>query len=84
MTNSNTTGSTPFRHEDVPARLLYPVREAIVLLSMSRSTIYEQIRSGRLRSVRQGSSRLIPVKALDEYVELLVHEAKEEISDEAA
>ncbi|WP_243789767.1 helix-turn-helix domain-containing protein [Saccharopolyspora gloriosae] len=84
MTENVSTESTPFRREDVPARLLYPVREAMVLLSMSRSTIYEQLRSGRLRSVSQGSSRLIPVRALDEYVELLENEAKEATDGKAA
>ena len=86
MTDASTTGSTPFRRrrEDVLPRLLYPVREAMVLLAMSRSAIYEQIRSGRLRSVTQGSSRLIPANALTEYVELLENEAKEDISGQAA
>lgn len=66
---------------DIPPRLLYPVREAMALLSMSRSTIYEQIRTGRLRSVRQGSSRLIPASALHDYIALLEQEAT---NDEAA
>ena len=59
----------------VPARRLYRVPEAMQLLSMSRSVIYELIRSGRLRSVCQGRSRLIPAIAIVEYVELLNHEA---------
>jgi excisionase family DNA binding protein len=53
----------------------------MALLAMSRSTIYEQIRTGRLRSVRQGSSRLIPASALHDYVALLEQEAT---NDEAA
>jgi len=55
---------------------LYRVREAMVVLSLSRSVIYEQIRSGRLRSVTQGRSRLIPAKAIAEYVKLLESEAR--------
>ena len=47
------------------------VADAMVVLSMSRSVIYEQIRSGRLRSVTQGRSRLIPAAAIAEYVALL-------------
>jgi hypothetical protein len=39
---------------------LYRVADAVVMLSMGRSVIYEQIRSGRLRSVTQGRARLIP------------------------
>ncbi len=55
---------------------LYRVREAMVVLSLSRSVIYEQIRSGRLRSVTQGRTRLIPAKAIAEYVKLLEREAR--------
>jgi len=47
----------------------------MVVLSMGRSVIYEQIRSGRLRSVTQGRSRLIPASAIADYVALLEREA---------
>lgn len=58
----------------VPVRL-YRIPEAMRLLSLSRSVIYEQIRAGRLRSVTQGRTRLIPAAAIAEYVDLLVREA---------
>jgi len=54
---------------------LYRVADAMVVLSMSRSVIYEQIRSGRLRSVTQGRTRLIPASAIADYVELLERES---------
>ncbi|MEV0698602.1 helix-turn-helix domain-containing protein [Saccharopolyspora sp. NPDC050389] len=73
-----------FTPDEIPRRLLYPIKEAMVLLSIGRSTIYEQLRAGRLRSVTQGASRLIPAAALDEYVALLEKEAQEVRSDEAA
>ncbi|MEU8305020.1 helix-turn-helix domain-containing protein [Actinomadura sp. NPDC048955] len=57
-----------------PARL-YRVGEAMELLSLSRSVIYELIRSGRLRSVREGRSRRIPGSAIAEYIALLESEA---------
>jgi len=57
-------------------RELYKVADAMTLLSMSRSVIYEQIRSGRLRSVRQGRARLIPASAIADYIELLEREAR--------
>ena len=38
---------------------------------MSRSVIYEQLRAGRLRSVRQGRTRLIPAAAITDYIALL-------------
>ena len=59
-----------------PDKQLYRVREAMVILSLGRSAIYEQIRSGRLRSVTQGRSRLIPASAIAEYVKLLESEAE--------
>jgi excisionase family DNA binding protein len=54
---------------------LYRIPEAMRLLSLSRSVIYEQIRAGRLKSVTQGRTRLVPATAIVEYVELLVREA---------
>jgi excisionase family DNA binding protein len=54
---------------------LYRIPDAMRLLSMSRSVIYEQLRSGRLRSVRQGRARLIPASAITDYIALLEAEA---------
>jgi excisionase family DNA binding protein len=59
-----------------PDKVLYRVPEAMAVLSLSRSTIYELIRSGRLRSVTEGRSRLIPASAIAEYVVLLESEAR--------
>jgi excisionase family DNA binding protein len=53
---------------------LFRIADAMVVLSLSRSVIYEQIRSGRLRSVTQGRSRLIPACAIADYVALLERE----------
>ncbi len=55
---------------------LYRVPDAMRILSMSRSVIYEQLRSGRLRSVHQGRARRIPASAITEYIALLEHEAR--------
>jgi excisionase family DNA binding protein len=55
---------------------LYRVPEAMTILSLSRSVIYEQLRSGRLRSVTQGRARLIPASAIAEYIALLENEAR--------
>ena len=59
-----------------PGRQLYKVADAMIVLSMSRSVIYEQIRAGRLRSVTQGRSRLIPASAIAEYIALLERESQ--------
>jgi excisionase family DNA binding protein len=57
-------------------KALYRIPEAMRLLSLSRSVIYNQIRSGRLRSVKEGSSRLIPADAIADYIALLEAEAE--------
>jgi excisionase family DNA binding protein len=59
----------------IPERHLYRVSEAANLLSMSRSVIYEQMRSGRLKFVKQGASTLIPHAAINAYIRLLMSEA---------
>jgi excisionase family DNA binding protein len=61
--------------ESAPSWRLYRIPEAMQLLSMSRTVIYEQIRAGRLKTVTQGRSRLVPASAIADYVDLLVREA---------
>jgi excisionase family DNA binding protein len=46
------------------------------VLSLSRSVIYELIRAGRLRTVKEGRTRLIPQSAITDYVALLEREAR--------
>ena len=48
--------------------LLVRVEEAVRILSLSRSTIYEMMDVGELPSVRRGAARRIPVAALREWV----------------
>ena len=59
---------------NLSGKVLYRVTEAMTVLSMSRSVIYEEIRSGRLRSVKRGRSRLISASAIADYVALLEQE----------
>jgi excisionase family DNA binding protein len=47
------------------------VEEAAQLLRVGRSTVYDLMRTGEIRSVRIGRSRRIPVDALREYVDQL-------------
>lgn len=54
---------------------LYKVPEVTQILSLSHGRVYELIRSGRLRSVREGRSRLVSTWAIAEYVKLLEAEA---------
>jgi excisionase family DNA binding protein len=66
----------PEQPPNVPPNMrLFKVEDAMTLLSLGRNTIFELIRSGRLRSVKEGRSRLIPGSAIAEYIELLEREA---------
>jgi excisionase family DNA binding protein len=44
-------------------------------LGLSRTVLYELMRAGRLRSVKEGRTRLIPESAIREYIALLEREA---------
>ncbi|WP_068928128.1 helix-turn-helix domain-containing protein [Planobispora rosea] len=66
---------TPTDHHPSEVEL-YRIPDAMRLLKMSRSVIYEQIRSGRLRSVKQGRARLITPAAIRDYIALLEQEAE--------
>jgi excisionase family DNA binding protein len=73
---SEPTGRPAGAKGPLPARQLYRVPDAMRILSMSRSTIYDQMRTGRLRSVKQGGCRRIPAAAIADYIALLEHEAE--------
>jgi len=46
------------------------------MLNLSRTVIFELLRTGRLRSVKQGRTRLIPASAIRDYIALLEREAE--------
>ncbi|WP_032773360.1 helix-turn-helix domain-containing protein [Streptomyces sp. NRRL F-2202] len=54
---------------------LYRVPDAARVLGLSRSVVYDLIRAGRLRTVKQGRTRLVPASAITDYVALLEREA---------
>ncbi|ARQ69918.1 helix-turn-helix domain-containing protein [Streptomyces marincola] len=70
-----TTVLSVVREAAAPEPFLYRIEEAMRVLNLSRSVIYEQIRAGRLRAVRQGRARRIPASAIRDYVALLEREA---------
>ena len=63
-------------HEQLDDLQLYRVKDAMRLLKLSRTVIYELMRTGRLRSVQQGRARLITAEAIREYIALLKDEAE--------
>jgi excisionase family DNA binding protein len=56
-------------------KLLVSVQEAAEALGIGQCAVYDLIRTNRLRSVKIGSRRLVPVDALAETVALLVEES---------
>lgn len=58
-------------------KLLYRPKEAARTLGIGRDKLYDLMRSGRLRSVKDGGARFITADALAEYVALLEAEATE-------
>ncbi|WP_228927606.1 helix-turn-helix domain-containing protein [Streptomyces sp. DH7] len=54
---------------------LYRVPDAVRVLGLSRSVVYDLIRAGRLRTVKEGRTRLVPASAITDYVALLEREA---------
>ena len=67
---------TQSRNRQPTGKLLYRITEVMDVLSMSRSVIYEEMRAGRLRSVKRGRNRLISASALADYVALLERETR--------
>jgi excisionase family DNA binding protein len=48
-------------------RLLKP-EEAALVLALSRSKVYELMRSGRLHAIKIDGSRRVPVEAVDDFI----------------
>jgi excisionase family DNA binding protein len=55
-------------------RALYRVSDVTRMLSLSRTVVFDLIRTGRLRSVKEGRTRLIPASAVRDYLALLHRE----------
>jgi excisionase family DNA binding protein len=55
---------------------LYQVTDTMRILRLSRTVVYELIRSGRLRSVKEGRARRITAAAIRDYIALLEEEAE--------
>jgi excisionase family DNA binding protein len=54
---------------------LHSVKDATSNLRLSRSKVYEEINSGRLKSVKVGRRRLIQESALIDYIDNLIKTA---------
>jgi len=58
-------------------KLLYRPKEAAAVLGIKRDKLYDLIRAGRLRSVKDGGARFITADAITAYVALLEAESAE-------
>ena len=47
---------------------LYTINQVTEILSIGRTSTYELIRSGRLKSIKIGSSRRIPATSVDDFL----------------
>ena len=58
-------------------KLLYRPKEAASALGIGRDKLYDLMRSGRLRSVKDGGARFITADALAMYIAMLEAEASD-------
>jgi excisionase family DNA binding protein len=58
-------------------KLLYRPKEAAQALGIGRGTLYDLMRSGRLRSVKDGGKRFITLDALRDYIRQLEDDTDE-------
>ena len=61
----------------VSAALLYTIQDVMVLLRLSKTQIFDEIRRGRIQSVKVGRARRVPAQSLTDFVALLIEEARE-------
>jgi excisionase family DNA binding protein len=64
----------------IHTKALYRISEALALLSIGRTMLYQELRAGRLASVGHGRARRIPATAIDDYLALLEREAASEVA----
>lgn len=70
--------TTSQRSRPTLTAVFFRPEEAAEVLRLSRSVVFELLRCGRLRSVKEGRARLIPAAAITEYAALLEREAQGE------
>lgn len=68
-TAASTSATEEFQVSE--AARLYSIKDATAQLRLSRSTVYDEMKKGRLRSVKVGRRRLITGLALVEYIDSL-------------
>lgn len=60
-----------------PEKLLLTTSEAAERLGIGRTTLYELIRAGKLRTIKIGRRRLIPATAIPKMIATLIEESED-------
>ena len=66
-----TDAPEPAQHDETPLPLLLTVEQAAQTLNIGRSTLYELMQTGRLKSITVGRLRRVPTSALAEFIDAL-------------
>ena len=62
------------RQERVVTPLFVSIRDAAQIIGLGRSKVWELVASGDIFSVREGTRRLIPVSALNDWAQRKIAE----------
>ena len=57
-------------------KLLHPVDDARVLISLGRNKFYQEVAAGRLLIIKVGKKSLVPQSSIDEYILAKINEAQ--------
>jgi len=58
-------------------KMLYSVQDLSAMLSIGRTAAWELVRKRKIRSVKVGRTRRVPLAAIQKYVEQLLDEEEE-------
>jgi excisionase family DNA binding protein len=72
LTDLNALSRQQTLEEPAVLPLLLTVNQAAELLGIGRSTLYELMDAGELKSVKRGASRRVPLQAVHDYVDRLL------------
>ena len=62
----------PHDHQSpAPPRLVYPLKEALELLSISRTTFYDLKNTGRIRPRKLGTRTVLTLEEINRFIDTL-------------
>ncbi|WP_084467932.1 helix-turn-helix domain-containing protein [Actinokineospora inagensis] len=75
-THSSSTAVDAVTDKPATRPLLLRVEDAAALLSIGRTRVYDLLRTGQLTSVKIFGARRIPLAEVEEYIKVLVQQAR--------